>query len=464
MRNTIHLYNTGSRTVELFTPLHEDEVTVYSCGPTVYHYAHLGNLRAYIFADVLRRILTYSGYKVKHVINITDVGHLTSDGDTGEDKLEKGSKREGKTAWEVAAFYEEAFKKDLRALNIPLSSYIFPRATDNIAEQIAIIATLEEKGYTYTISGDGIYFDTKKFEHYKDLAHLDLDGLRSGARVEENVSKHSPSDFALWKFSPENEKRQMEWESPWGRGFPGWHIECSAMSMKYLGNHFDIHTGGIDHIPVHHTNEIAQSECATGEKYVNYWMHVNFLQDKTGKMSKSNDDFLTLESLVKKGYAPLLYRYFVLTAHYRKELTFTYEALDATKVAYKKLSEIVLRNRNTPGVVIDMYMTPFLEALRDDCNSPEAIAHIWKMLKDAKESEEDVAATLRRMSEVLGLGLENLEEEKVVVPSSVQKLLDDRMTARKDKNFTESDRLRDEIRKLGYIVKDSPDGQEVVKI
>ena len=464
MYPAIYLYNTASKKVELFTPIHKDKAYIYSCGPTVYHFAHIGNLRAYIFADTLRRILTESKYEVSHVINITDVGHLTDDGDNGEDKLEKGSRREGKTAWEVAAFYEEAFKKDIAALNIPLSAYTFPRATDHIEEQLALVSRLEAKGYTYAIESDGIYFDTEKLERYKDLAQLDLEGLKSGARVEENKAKRSPSDFALWKFSPKDERRQMEWDSPWGLGFPGWHIECSAMAMKYLGEHFDIHTGGVDHIKVHHTNEIAQSECATDSKYVNYWMHVNFLQDKTGKMSKSNDDFLTLESLIKKGYSPQIYRYFILTAHYRKELTFTYEALDAVKVAYKKLSDHVLRGSHLRGNILGSYMEPFLEALRDDCNTPEAIAHMWKMIKETQGNDADIAATLLKMNELLGLGLDNLKEEALHLPKEVNELLDKRMSARKDKNFAESDRLRDEIRKLGYIVKDSADGQEVVKI
>ncbi len=256
----------------------------------------------------------------------------------------------------------------------------------------------------------------------------------------------------------------MEWDSPWGRGFPGWHIECSAMSMKYLGEHFDIHTGGIDHIKVHHTNEIAQSECATGNKYVNYWMHVNFLQDKTGKMSKSSDDFLTLESLIKKGYSPQIYRYFILTAHYRKELTFTYEALDAVKVAYKKLTDHILRGSHLKGNILETYLEPFLEALRDDCNTSEAIAHMWKMIKEEQGNDADLAATLLEMNELLGLGLEKLKEEVLHLPKEVVELLDKRLISRKDKDFSESDRLRDEIRKLGYIVKDSPDGQEMVKI
>lgn len=464
MEKKLRLYNTKTRQVEEFVPIKNEDVGIYSCGPTVYHYAHLGNLRAYIFADTLRRTLLASSYRVKHLINITDVGHLTDDGDDGEDKLEKGSRREGRSAWDVAHFYEDAFKKDLDLLNIPLSAYGFPRATDHIQEQIALIENLEQKGFTYLIEGDGVYFDTKKFDHYGDLAQLDIEHLRSGARVEENIHKRNLTDFALWKFSKEGEQRQMEWESPWGKGFPGWHIECSAMSMKYLGNHFDIHTGGIDHIPVHHTNEIAQSECATGETYVNYWMHVNFLQDKTGKMSKSHDDFLTLEKVIEKGYDPLVYRYFVLTAHYRKELTFTYEALEGSKVAYKKLKEIVLRNKDRAGTALPLYVTMAHDALLDDVNTPEAIATIWKMLKDSSTKEEHAAATIIAISKMLGLGLENVKEDKILIPQKVEDLLEKRLLAKKEKNYALSDELRDEIKKLGFIVKDTGEGQEVVKV
>jgi cysteinyl-tRNA synthetase len=295
----IRLYNTKSREIENFTPLTKDSVGIYSCGPTVYHFQHIGNMRAAVFADTLRRMFVSAHYGVKHVINITDVGHNVDDSDTGEDKMEIGASREGKDVWEIATMYTDAYFKDLTALGIPLKDYLFPRATDNIAEQIALVRTLEEKGYTYIIS-DGVYFDTSKFDAYADFAHLDVEGLRSGARVEENTEKKNITDFALWKFSPTDEKRQMEWSSPWGTGFPGWHIECSAMAMKFLGQHFDIHTGGIEHIPVHHTNEIAQSEAATGTPYANYWMHNNHLLDTTGKMSKSNGEFLTLDTLSKR--------------------------------------------------------------------------------------------------------------------------------------------------------------------
>ncbi|MFA6608696.1 MAG: cysteine--tRNA ligase [Candidatus Paceibacterota bacterium] len=463
MSSDIRLYNTKTKSVEDFEPIKVDHVGIYSCGPTVYHYAHIGNLRAYVFADVLRRMFVSAHYDVKHIINITDVGHMVGDGDNGEDKLEKGAKREGKSVWEVAEFYTEAFMKDIEAIGIPKKDYIFPRATDHIAEQINLIRTLIDKGHAYTIS-DGIYFDTSTFSSYADFAHLDIEGLKSGARVEENKEKKNITDFALWKFSPKNETRQMEWESPWGRGFPGWHVECSAMSMKYLGNHFDIHTGGIDHIPVHHTNEIAQSEGSTGETYANYWMHVNFLNDTTGKMSKSHDDFLTLESLIKKGYDPLAYRYFLLTAHYRKEIMFSFEALDASAVAYKKLWDWCAEHATTNGEVDKGYKKAFIEALYDDLGTPVCIAQIWALIKDEVMSDDNKYRTLMDMSAILGLGLHLAVKEEFSISEELQELLDERNFARAEKNFIESDRLRDEIQKLGFIVKDTDKGQEVSKI
>jgi cysteinyl-tRNA synthetase len=453
---SLRIYNTKTRTVEEFKSITPGVALVYSCGPTVYHYAHLGNLRAFIFADILRRTLEAHNYSVKHVINITDVGHLTSDGDTGEDKLEKGASREGKTVWEVAQYYENEFRKDLTLLQIPLTAYQFPRATDYIQEQIDLIRVLEEKGFTYDTS-DGIYFDTAKFPHYGELAHLDIEGLRSGARVEENTEKRNVTDFALWKFSPKNEKRQMEWDSPWGIGFPGWHIECSAMSQKLLGKHFDIHTGGIDHISVHHENEIAQSESATGEPFVNYWMHVNFLLDTTGKMSKSSGDFLRLQTLTDKGLNPLAYRYFTLTAHYRKELTFSYEALQASSVAYTKLVHFVLAHRKNGGEILPTYLDACKEALANDLNSPEAIAVIWKMMKDTTFEKSHICATLLAIDSMLGLGLRELQE--VHIPHEVEHLLVERTTAREKKDWATSDRIRDEIQAKGFTVQDTDEGQ-----
>lgn len=467
MKQAITLYNTLSRQEELFTPIHDDYVGIYSCGPTVYHYAHIGNLRAYVFADVLRRTFLYAGYNVKHIINITDVGHMVGDGDDGEDKLEKGAKREGKTAWQVAKFYEDAFMEDLKALHIPTDAYVFPRATDNIQEQINLIGKLEVQGYIYKTS-DGMYFDTSMFAHYPDLAKLDIEGLKSGARVEENKEKRSITDFALWKFSPDNQARHMEWDSPWGKGFPGWHIECSAMSMKYLGEHFDIHTGGIDHIPVHHTNEVAQSEAATGTKYVNYWMHVNFLNDLGGKMSKSNGDFLRLQSVIDEHIPPLAYRYYLLTTHYRAEIAFSFESLLGSKQAYDKLVAWMAEHKgNASGLVSVEYKSEFNKFMFSDIGTPQAIALIWKLLKDDSVSVDDKYATILAFDEVLGLDLKNAkkaEKETIEVPAGMQVLLDARKIAKDNRDFVESDRLRDEIYRLGFVVKDGPNGQEVSRL
>lgn len=470
--NPVKLYNTKTKSVEDFIPITEGNVGIYSCGPTVYHYAHIGNLRAYVFADILRKTLTHAGYNVNHIINITDVGHLVGDGDMGIDKLESGAAREGKSVYDVAHFYEEAFMHDLALLNIDTANYTFPRATDNIPEQIALIQQLEEKGYTY-ITSDGVYFDTSKFSHYKDLAQLDIEGLQSGARVQENLEKKNITDFALWKFSPKEEKRQMEWESPWGLGFPGWHIECSAMSMKYLGNHFDIHTGGIDHIPVHHTNEVAQSECATGEPYANYWMHVNFLNDTTGKMSKSNDDFLTLTSLIEQSYRPLAYKYLLLTTHYRKEVTFSYEALQAASSAYARLGTKMSVYKAQAGLDSDeaeintTYINKFTSSLYNDLNTSEAIATMWDLVHDEEISVKDKYPTLALFDQILGLDLAAINNEKksnIIIPEEVEILIASRKIAREQKDFTESDRLRDEILTHGFIVKDTSEGQKVEAI
>jgi cysteinyl-tRNA synthetase len=462
MTDKITLYNTKSRTLEEFVPLDSGSVRIYSCGPTVYHYQHLGNMRAAVFADTLHRTLQFAGYEVKHVINITDVGHLVSDGDEGEDKLEKGAHREGLSVWDIAKKYTDAYFKDLSLLNVPIAEYLFPRATDHIDEQIALVKILEEKGYTYVIS-DGVYFDTAKFAKYPDFAHLDVEGLKSGARVEENSEKKNITDFALWKFSPKDGKRQMEWDSPWGKGFPGWHIECSAMAMKYLGERFDIHTGGIEHIPVHHTNEIAQSECATGLPYVNYWMHNNHLLDPSGKMSKSNDEFLTVSTLVEKGYDPIAYRYFLMTAVYRKELLFSFEALDAARAAYEKLVEFCKSNATKLGIVNEEYRTQFKEAIFDDLNTAKALAVVWNMLKDIDVSKDDKYRTLMAFDTVFGFDLDKIKKEDVVISKEMQALLDARAQARAQKDFAESDRIRGEIEKHGFIVKDTPSGQELRK-
>jgi cysteinyl-tRNA synthetase len=461
MLNEIRLYNTKGKSIEDFKPIKEGKVGIYSCGPTVYWYQHLGNMRGAVFTDMVRRMFVSAGYDVTHIINITDVGHLVSDGDSGEDKMEKGAAREGKSVWEVAKFYTDAYLADLTRLNVPLNAFTFPRATDHIKEQIALVQALELAGYTYTIA-DGVYFDTSKFPRYGEFAHLDIEGLRSGARVEENSEKRNITDFALWKLSSKGEQRQMEWDSPWGKGFPGWHIECSAMSMKYLGEHFDVHTGGIEHIPVHHTNEIAQSECATGMIYANYWLHNNHLLDPTGKMSKSSGDFLTLSSIVAKGYDPIAYRYFLLTAHYRKELTFSYEALNAASVAYKKLWDWSAEHISHTGKISESHMKLFLGALYDDLGTPTCVASMWALLKDDAVSHEDKYATLMLMNEHLGLSLHLARKEMMTVAPNVQELLDARLKARLAKNFAEADRIRDELKKLGFSVKDTGgSGQEL---
>jgi len=388
----LKLFNTMSRKLEEFKSIKNNEVGLYTCGPTVYWYAHIGNLRSYVFADVLKRTLLYNKYDVKHVMNITDVGHLTSDSDTGEDKMEKAKVREGKNAWEIAKFYEKSFFNDIEKLNI-IRPDKTPRATEEIKEQIELIEKIEKNGYAYK-TDDGIYFDTSKMKDYGKLARLDVKKLKAGARVEMVEGKKNPTDFALWKFSPKDKQRDMEWESPWGVGFPGWHAECSTMSTKYLGETFDIHTGGIDHIPIHHTNEIAQSIAANGVEPVNYWMHNEFLIEKDGKMSKSKGDFLTLKVLEEKGYTPLDYRYLLLTTSYRKQMFFTWKALDGVKITMEKLRNKILEIKSVGGTINEGYKNKFTEAINDDLNTSTALAIMWEMLKDGKLDDKDKYATL----------------------------------------------------------------------
>jgi len=462
----LSLYNTLSRKKEEFEPIKAGEVGLYTCGPTVYNYAHLGNLRTYLFEDFLKRTLLYDGYKVKQVMNITDVGHLTGDRDMGEDKLELGAKREGKSAWQIAAFYTDAFQKDLTALNI-LPPTIWAKATDNIPEQIALIKTLEEKGYTYKTK-DGIYFNTAKVKDYNKLSHLPLDELKEGARVEKNPEKKNPTDFALWKFSPVGAKRQMEWPSPWGTGFPGWHIECSAMSLKYLGKEMDIHCGGIDHINIHHTNEIAQSEAATGEKFFNYWLHGAFLNIPGGKkMAKSAENFLTLENaFLKDGINPLVYRFAALQVHYRKPMEYSEEAIDSARSGWAHLYNQVqgLGEFNSPkgemawkvGRISQKYKDLFWQAINDDLNMPQALSVAQDVLKSGLD-KADKLATILDFDRVFGLGLE-IVGRSVETPTAVKKLADDRQAARLAKDWPEADRLRKEIEVAGYTVEDVKDG------
>jgi len=449
----IKLYNTLTRKKETFKPINKNLVGIYSCGPTVYWYQHIGNLRTYIFSDVLRRVLEFNKFKVKQVMNVTDVGHLTSDADEGEDKIEKSAKKEGKKAGEIADFYLNVFKKDLKKLNI-LFPEIWCKATEHIPEMIKLIEKLKEKGFAYETS-DGIYFDTSKLKDYGRLARLKPEGLKAGKRVDLGEKKNK-TDFALWKFSG-NEKRQQEWKAFGRKGFPGWHIECSAMSMKYLGEHFDIHTGGIDHIPVHHVNEIAQSESATGKKFVNYWLHGDFLTFKGEKVSKSKGGLYTISELEKLGFKPMHYRYLVLNTHYRKPLEFSLENLKSAENSYERLKNIISelddKGKNKK------YLAEFEKAINDDLNMPEALAVLWELLRDKKAKGK--LETIKEMDMVFGLKL--LEKEKIDVPENIRKLADERQAARNEKNWKKADELREKINKMGWQVDDVDEGYKLKK-
>jgi cysteinyl-tRNA synthetase len=460
----LYLYNTLTRAKEEFHSIRPEAVGLYTCGPTVYNFAHIGNLRTYLFEDVLKRVLAYNGYRVTHVMNITDVGHLTGDRDMGEDKMEKGAQREGRTAWDIAEFYTRAFKQDIARLNI-LEPSIWCKATDSIPEQIDLIRILEQKGFTYQ-TGDGIYFDTAKFPGYAKLSSQNLDALQEGARVEKNPEKRNATDFALWKFSPAGAKRQMEWESPWGVGFPGWHIECSAMSMQFLGEQLDIHCGGIDHVDIHHTNEIAQSEAATGRKFFNFWMHGAFLNIQGGKkMAKSEENFLTLENaLIKRGIPPLAYRYAAFQTHYRKPMEYTDESIQAAKNGlehlFNQVRDVAKGGEAPAGAANPAFREKFLEAINDDLNMPRAMAVIQEMLKSDMPSTEK-HTTILDFDRVLGLSLDEVDKLQAI-PPEVQKLVGARQQARASKDFAASDRLRDEIQALGYEVKDTREGMKVM--
>ena len=465
MMQPLKLYNTLSRQKEEYKPLFDDYTGLYTCGPTVYNYAHIGNLRTYLFQDILKRVLLYNDFNVKHIMNITDVGHLTGDRDMGEDKLEKGAAREGKSAWNIAEFYTKAFQEDLKELNI-LDPDILCKATDSIPEQIELIQTLEKKGYTYKIN-DGIYFDTSKFKDYTKLSHQNLDALQEGARVEKNLEKRDATDFALWKFSPKDQKRQMEWESPWGIGFPGWHIECSAMSMMYLKNHLDIHCGGIDHIDVHHTNEIAQSEAATGNEFFKFWMHGAFLNITGGKkMAKSEGNFLTLAStFIDKNISPLVYRFASFQTHYRKPMEYSDDAIESAANGYRHLKNqvrtIAESANNERAEVHKGFKEQFIAAINDDLNMPRAMAVIQEVLKsDLPDAEK--YATVLDLDQVTGLKLDKVIE-KESIPPEIQEKVDARIKARENKNWVLSDQLRDEIQALGYMVQDSKEGMKVIK-
>lgn len=453
----IKLYNTLTRQKETFTPINPDQIGIYSCGPTVYDEPHIGNLRSYVFADTLHRVLLHTGHPIKHLINITDVGHLTGDSDAGQDKIEQAAQKSGASATDIANQYTRTFMENLADLNITISQYSFPKASEHIKDQIALIEILEAKGFTYTTS-DGVYFDTTKYPPYAELAQLDLSGQEAGARVEINQEKKSPHDFALWKFSHPEDHRQQEWPSPWGTGFPGWHIECSAMSMKYLGQHFDIHTGGIDHIPVHHTNEKAQSESATGETFVNYWMHNGFLNVESGKMAKSEGNFLTLNDIKKSGIAPLALRYLFLSTHYRKNINFSFESLDSAAKALNKLCYAVIEYSydSSPGQVIGNYQTRYQDSAYDDLNTPQILSIVWEIVDDPKASPADKKATLIDCDQFLGLGLNQIIAPEI--PLEIKKLAEQRQIARENTNWPEADKIRNQIEEAGFIVKDTETG------
>ena len=452
----LSLFDTWERKIREFKPLNPEEVTVYCCGPTVYNYAHLGNLRTYLFEDILKRVLILNRFNVKHVVNITDVGHLTSDADTGEDKMEKGAREAGMTAWDLAEKYTLAFQSDLERLNC-LPPNIWCKATDHIQEQIDFVRELENKGFTYKTS-DGIYFASQKLNNYGYLARLDIGGLQAGARVDLG-ERRFVTDFALWKFSPSDSRRQMEWDSPWGRGFPGWHIECSAMSAKYLGDYFDIHCGGEDHIPVHHTNEIAQTEAAKGTRLANFWMHGYFLQLKDQKMAKSTGEFLTLDRLIEEGFNPMVYRYFCLTAHYRTQLSFSWDSLKSSEVALGRLYQAAF-DWGEPGDVSESHLSAFMREINQDLNMPKALAVAWDLVR-SDEPDEVKKATVLAFDQVFGLGIKDWTPDTLNIPDEIMKLVNEREKARAEKNWKKSDEIRDKVELLGYTIEDTRDGQRV---
>ncbi|OGJ89691.1 MAG: cysteine--tRNA ligase [Candidatus Raymondbacteria bacterium RifOxyC12_full_50_8] len=465
-KKRIFLYNTRTRSKEPFVS-QGDCVSLYTCGPTVYNFAHIGNLRTFLFEDILKRTLLFNGLKVKHVMNITDVGHLVSDADTGDDKMETGAVREGKTVWDIAAFYTQAVMADFKKLNF-IPADIYCKATDHIAEQINLIKTLEDKGYAYIID-DGVYFDTSKFSRYADFARLRIDELEAGARVEMVKGKRQVTDFALWKFSPKDKQRQMEWESPWGKGFPGWHIECSAMAMKHLGETPDIHCGGIDHIPVHHTNEIAQSEAATGKPFANFWLHGEFLVLEKEKMAKSGGNFIILKTLEERGIGPFVYRFFCLSAHYRAPLAFSWEAIQNAQQGYNSLVSKISELRNNPGLGfptdVQPYEVEFQREINDDLNMPRAIAVLWKVLRSDALQNSQKLALAESFDRVFGLGLGQVSGTFVSdIPAELLQLLNERNQARKAKDWPLSDCLRDTILEKGYKIIDTATGAKLEKI
>ena len=476
----LKLFNTMTRQKETFKPIKDMKVGLYTCGPTVYDYPHIGNMRAYVWEDLLKRVLIFNKFKVKHVMNITDVGHLTSDEDTGEDKMEVGAKREHKSAWEIADYYTKVFFEHSKMLNI-IKPDVVPKATDHIMEQAELIRKLQKKKYTYTIA-DGIYFDTSKLKDYGKLAKLDIEGLKAGARVEMAEGKKNPTDFALWKFSPRGQKRQMEWEMPFGKGFPGWHIECSAMSMKYLGETFDIHAGGVDHIPVHHTNEIAQSEAATGKLFVKYWLHCAHMIVDGQKMSKSLGNYYTVSDIVKKGYNPMAIRYLYINSHYRDQLNFTFQSLDAAQRTLEGIHNFIRRLYEVDGkksnaeakTLISTMKKDFKAAINNDLNTPSAMAVFFDFVTSmnklmdkkgiGKKDAENVIKAIKEIDEVLGLTLKDVEKEEEL-SKEISELIKRREGLRKVGDFAGADIVRKKLlEEFKIVVEDTNKGVRWKKV
>lgn len=463
---SIKLYNTLTKEKEDFTPINVDAVRIYTCGPTVYSYAHIGNFRAYLFMDLLRRTLKYNGYKLEHVMNITDVGHLESDADEGEDKMEKAARKENKNPYEIAEFYTKAFMEDIEKLNIEKPEHIV-KATDHIQEMLEFVQELVKNGYAYETS-KGIYFDISKLDKYPVLSNRKLDEQIAGARVEVDEEKRNPYDFAVWIKAPQN--HIMKWESPWGESYPGWHIECSAMGRKYLGDVFDIHTGGVDHIPTHHENEIAQSKGCTGKIPAKVWMHVEFLQVDGGKMSKSLGNTYTISQLQEKGIEPLAFKLFCFSSHYKNKLNFTWEGAQAAQTSLERLRNGVIKHlEGTEKIeeeVLEEYRNKFIEAMNDDLNITSAMSIVWEIVRNDKKSI-DFRNLLCEFDGILGLKIANIKKEEckkeIKLPESVLELIEKRKQARMDKNWAESDRIRDELQSMGYMVKDTKEGMEVTK-
>jgi cysteinyl-tRNA synthetase len=506
---SLRLFNTLGREMQEFVPIEDKKVGMYTCGPTVYQYAHIGNLRSYVFEDVLRRALEYFGYNVRHVMNVTDVGHLTDDADEGEDKVIKSAREMGKTVWDIAEHFTEAFFNDIEKLNIEYPTVVC-KATEHIDDMIEMIKRIEANGYTY-IAGGNVYFDTSKFPNYGELALLDRQEQKAGARIAVDENKKHPRDFVLWFTKSKFENQAMVWDSPWGRGYPGWHIECSAMSTKYLGEQFDIHTGGVDHINVHHTNEIAQTEAATGKKWVNYWLHGEFLLMDTGKMSKSKGNFVTLGVLEEEGFEPLDFRYLCLGGHYRTQLQFSYDALNAARKARRNLADRIAQIKEAAGhspdagqsaaagkpaaagksgAAVDSgsasagrsaagaapadqfsarhgeWLARFEDHLADDLNVPKCLADLWGIVKDDALSPEEQLDLAGRMDGVFALDLLEAKSstDTSVLEDDIRRLVAEREEARKNRDFARADEIRDNLAERGIILEDTPEGTRWKKL